>query len=66
MNRIWRILSIIALIFPFAALGYELAMSQPITTFLTYVAIVVFLVVTTFIASRYGKPTDDGDTTAQP
>lgn len=65
MNRMWRILSIIALIFPFAALGYELAMSQPITTFLVYVAIIAFLVITTFIAARYGTPSDDGDSAAQ-
>jgi hypothetical protein len=52
MNRFWMIITVVALIFPFAALGYKMATSETPVAALIYGAIVVVLAVTAIAARR--------------
>ena len=45
-NTLWTIVAVLALILPFAAVGYELARREQLQTLLVYGAMVLLLAVT--------------------
>ncbi|HMO55805.1 MAG TPA: hypothetical protein PKA05_14975 [Roseiflexaceae bacterium] len=56
MNRFWQVIAYISLIFPFAAVGYKMAITETPLSAVLYAAIIVILVVTVGVALR-AKPT---------
>jgi hypothetical protein len=52
MNRFWQIVAIISLIFPFAAVGYKMAITESLVAAAVYLVIVIALTVTAALAWR--------------
>jgi hypothetical protein len=56
MNRFWQIIAIISLIFPFAAVGYKMAITESLVAAAVYLVIVIALTVTAALAWRASSP----------